>query len=85
MSDWCSLFLGGFGNLVPDWLFDAQPVRIWLLRNTDIPILGPILSMPVTGYFFSIAGLIFDLTIPFLLLNRKMRVFGYSLIIIFHF
>ncbi|QCO34298.1 HTTM domain-containing protein [Leptospira interrogans] len=78
-------FFGGIGKLVPDWLFDAQPVRIWLLRNSDIPIFGPILSMPVTGYFFSYAGLIFDLTIPFLLLNRNMRVFGYSLIIIFHF
>lgn len=78
-------FFGGIGKLVPDWLLNAQPVRIWLLRNSDIPIFGPIFSMPVTGYFFSYAGLIFDLTIPFLLLNRNMRVFGYSLVLIFHF
>lgn len=71
--------------MVPDWLFEAQPVRIWLLRNSDIPIFGPILSMSATGYFFSYAGLIFDLSIPFLLLFRKTRMLGYSLVIIFHF
>ncbi|TGN01392.1 HTTM domain-containing protein [Leptospira yasudae] len=78
-------FFGGIGKLVPDWLFDAQPVRIWLLRNSDIPIFGPTLSMPATGYFFSYAGLIFDLSVPFLLLNKRTRAFGYSLVLIFHF
>ncbi|EMO46357.1 HTTM domain-containing protein [Leptospira santarosai] len=78
-------FFGGIGKLVPDWLFGAQPVRIWLLRNSDIPIFGSILSMPVTGYFFSYAGLAFDLCVPFLLLFRKTRMFGYSLVLIFHF
>ncbi|XDD49798.1 HTTM domain-containing protein [Leptospira sp. WS92.C1] len=78
-------FFGGIGKLVPDWLLDAQPVRIWLLRNSDIPIFGSTLSMPATGYFFSYAGLIFDLTIPFLLLNARTRAFGYSLVLIFHF
>lgn len=78
-------FFGGIGKLVPDWLFDAQPVRIWLLRNSDIPLFGPILSMSATGYFFSYAGLMFDLSVPFLLLFRKTRMLGYSLVVIFHF
>ncbi|TGK34377.1 HTTM domain-containing protein [Leptospira gomenensis] len=78
-------FFGGIGKLVPDWLIDAQPVRIWLLRNSDLPIFGPTLSMPVTGYLFSYAGLFFDLSVPFLLLNRKTRAFGYVLVLIFHF
>ncbi|AYV55499.1 HTTM domain-containing protein [Leptospira kmetyi] len=78
-------FFGGIGKLVPDWLFDAQPVRIWLLRNSDMPIFGSTLSMSATGYFFSYAGLIFDLTVPFLLLNKNTRAFGYLLVLIFHF
>ncbi|MBM9579255.1 HTTM domain-containing protein [Leptospira sp. 201903070] len=78
-------FFGGIGKLVPDWLIDAQPVRIWLLRNSDIPVFGSTLSMPATGYLFSYVGLIFDLTVPFLLLNRKTRALGYSLVLIFHF
>ncbi|PJZ71492.1 gamma-glutamyl carboxylase [Leptospira perolatii] len=80
----CVYFFGGLAKIVPDWLFQAQPLRIWLLRNTDFPILGSFFSMPIAGYLFSYLGLFFDLFVPFLLLSKRFKLFGYSLVLIFH-
>ena len=34
----------GIAKLNPDWLFHAQPLRIWLYNNSDVPFLGELLT-----------------------------------------
>ncbi|TGL63535.1 HTTM domain-containing protein [Leptospira sarikeiensis] len=80
----CVYFFGGLAKLVPDWLFQAQPLRIWLVRSTDFPILGNFFSYPIAGYMFSYAGLFFDLLVPFYLLRKKTRPWAYGSVLIFH-
>ncbi len=80
----CVYFFGGLAKLVPDWLFSAQPLRIWLVRNTDFPVLGGFFSYPIAGYLFSYAGLFFDLLVPFCLLKPKIRPWAYGAVVIFH-
>jgi hypothetical protein len=77
-------FCAGLSKLTVDWLIHAMPLKIWLLAKSDLPILGPILKQEWAAYFFSWGGALFDLCIPFLLLNRRTRVIGYFLVIIFH-
>ncbi|MBK8395486.1 MAG: HTTM domain-containing protein [Leptospiraceae bacterium] len=75
---------GAIAKMRPDWVFDAMPLKIWLLMNRDMPILGELLVWNITPYFFSYAGLLFDLFIfPFLLIP-KTRKFAYSIVLFFH-
>ena len=73
-----------FSKMNTDWLINAMPLKIWLPANQFIPVLGKWLAMPVTAIVFSWCGMLFDLCIVFLLLNRKTRVFGYFFAIVFH-
>ena len=34
---------GGIAKLNPDWLFEAQPMLIWLYNNGDLFLVGPLL------------------------------------------
>lgn len=74
----------GVAKLTPDWLLHAQPLRIWLLSRVDTPLLGPLFAEPVTAYFMSWAGCLFDLTIPWFLLFRRTRAPAYAVVIGFH-
>ena len=75
---------GAIAKMRPDWILDAQPLKIWLLMNRDMPVLGDLLALNITPYFFSYAGLLFDLFIfPFLLYART-RKFAYSIVLLFH-
>lgn len=77
-------FYAGLAKLNYDWLFEANPLRIWLAPHTNLPVIGSLMDETITAYLFSWGGAIFDLSVPFLLLNKKTRLFGYSLVIIFH-
>lgn len=74
----------GLAKLQPDWLFHAQPLKIWLARMNDIPIIGKLLVLPLTAYVFAWFSAIYDLCIPFLLWNRKSRIYAYAAVLIFH-
>ena len=37
-----------------------------------------------TAYLFSWGGALFDLFIPFILLAKKIRIYGYILVVLFH-
>ena len=74
----------GVAKLNPDWLFDAQPIRIWLYQHGDMPIFGPILGEPWAAYFVSWAGAAFDLTIVAWLLWRRTRFWAYLALVAFH-
>lgn len=77
-------FFGGVGKLNADWLFHAQPLKLWLSSLSMMPIVGPVLAYPATAYFMSWAGAIFDLTVPFALSIRRARPFAFVAVIFFH-
>ncbi|MEX2395669.1 MAG: HTTM domain-containing protein, partial [Balneolales bacterium] len=77
-------FYAGLAKLNSDWLFHAMPLKLWLPSNYALPILGDLLQKEWVHYFFSWSGALYDLTIPFLLLARKTRLFAFSLVVIFH-
>ena len=74
----------GLAKLNSDWLFEAMPLRLWLPANNDMPIVGSLFNHVWVAYFFSWFGAIYDLFIPFFLLNRKTRPFAYIAVIVFH-
>ena len=61
----------GIAKLNPDWLFAAQPLRIWLRASSELPIIGWLFGYTWVAYAMSWAGMFYDLTIPFFLLWRK--------------
>lgn len=77
-------FFGGLAKLKPDWLLRAEPLRTWLLANTEIPLLGQLFTYPETAFAMSWLGAVYDLSIPFLLLARRTRPFAYGAVVVFH-
>jgi len=77
-------FYGGVGKLNHDWIFAAQPLRIWLAASGDVPVIGALLERGWVAYAFSWAGTAFDLGIVPLLLWRRTRLVAYGLVVVFH-
>ncbi len=78
-------FYAGLAKLNSDWLFRAMPLKIWLPSKYDVPLIGnSLMQQNWFHYTMSWSGVIYDLTIPFLLLNRKTRSAGFILVVIFH-
>lgn len=73
-------FYAGLSKLTYDWLINAMPLKIWLHAKESTPFIGPFLY----PHFFSWAGALFDLSIPFLLLYKRTQKWAYGLVIIFH-
>ena len=65
----------GIAKINSDWLLEAQPLRMWLPAKNDLPIIGPVFNHVWVAYAFSWAGCLYDLSIPFLLLNKSTRYF----------
>lgn len=81
----CIVYLyAGLSKLTSDWLVKAMPLKLWLLAKTSTPVIGYFFQFQFTAYFFSWAGALFDLSIPFLLLNKRTRPYAYVIVIIFH-
>jgi hypothetical protein len=74
----------GLAKINSDWLLEAQPLRIWLPAKNDIPFIGPLFNYTWVAYVFSWTGCLYDLTIPFLLLNRSTRIIAFAAVVIFH-
>ncbi len=74
----------GIAKLHADWLLDAQPLRIWLSSRTDLPLLGPLFSHAAAPYLMSWAGFLFDTSIAWLLLLKRVRPFAYAVVVVFH-
>ena len=77
-------FMAGIAKLKPDWLLDAMPLKIWLQAKTDIPVIGQLFEYEATAFVFSYFGVFYDLTIPFLLWNKRTRPFAFIAVIVFH-
>lgn len=77
-------FYAGLAKLNSDWLIKAMPLQIWLPAKYSIPLLGDLLQQTWTHYAFAWAGALYDLSIPFLLLFRRTRIYAFALVVIFH-
>ena len=77
-------FYSGLAKINSDWLIEAQPLKIWLTSNYDLPIIGGLMQKTWVHYFMSWGGMIYDLSIVFLLLYNKTRIFAFILVIFFH-
>lgn len=77
-------FFAGLAKVNSDWLLSAQPMTIWLKSFGHWPLVGPLFDMDATAYAFSWAGMIYDLTIPVLLLMSRTRKYAYAAVIVFH-
>jgi hypothetical protein len=75
---------GGVAKLDADWLFDAQPLGIWLSANDDFPLVGALFRERWAAYAMSWGGMLFDLSVVPLLLWRRSRPFAYGAIVVFH-
>jgi hypothetical protein len=74
----------GLAKVNSDWLLQALPLKIWLPARNDLFLIGPLFNITAIPYLFSWFGCLYDLSIPFLLLNPKTRPFAYLAVIIFH-
>jgi vitamin K-dependent gamma-carboxylase len=74
----------GVAKLNADWLFEAQPLRIWLAARADWPVFGGLLATTPVAYFASWFGAAFDLSIPLFLLWPRTRTFAFAALVVFH-
>ena len=74
----------GIAKLNSDWLLHALPLRIWLPARNDTPIIGFLFNYSWVAYVFSWFGCLYDLSIPFLLWNRRTRPWAYIAVVVFH-
>lgn len=77
-------FYAGLAKINSDWLLRAMPLKIWLPSKYDLPFLGNLMQQEWVHYAFSWSGMLYDLTIPFLLLWKKTRFFAFLLVVVFH-
>lgn len=74
----------GLAKFNADWLFKAEPLRIWLAARSDLPFIGSWLNEPWVASAASWFGALFDTGIVFLLLWKRTRRMAFVLIILFH-
>jgi len=88
-------FYSGLHKLHPDWLA-GEPIRLWfrggMVQRSLAAWVGPTVASNFTHlfsgelpvYLVAYGGLVFDLSIGWLLLCRRTRLFGLALAISFH-
>ena len=78
------MFFGGIAKLNSDWLH-GEPLWTWLSASTDFPLLGQFFTNESVVWVMLHGGLLVDLLFVFYLLNRRTRVFGFMVVLAFHF
>jgi hypothetical protein len=76
-------FYGGIAKINPDWL-RGEPIRLWLSRHTDFPLVGPLFTQEWVVAVFAYGGLLIDLVAVPLLLWRRTRPWIYLALLLFH-
>ncbi|MGJ8592392.1 MAG: HTTM domain-containing protein [Aquaticitalea sp.] len=75
----------GIAKINSDWLFKAMPLKIWLPSKYDLPFIGnSLMQQDWFHYAMSWSGMFYDLSIPFLLLWKRTRMFAFALVVFFH-
>lgn len=76
-------FFGGIAKLNSDWLH-GEPMRMWLARRMDFPLIGRWFQEEWMVCFFVMGGLLLDLLIVPLLLWRRTRLIAFLGAVLFH-
>jgi len=76
-------FFGGIAKLNWDWL-RGQPVGMWYSNRANYPVIGEYFTQDWALNLITYGGLIFDLSIGFLLIYRRTRLIGLVMLIAFH-
>lgn len=77
-------FYAGLAKLNADWILEALPLRLWLPAKNDLPLIGNLFNQEAIAYVFSWFGALYDLSIAFLLLYSRTRIWAYAAVVIFH-
>ena len=64
-------FYAGLAKINSDWLLNAMPLKLWLPGKYELPLVGSIVGEKWFAYLMSWCGMLFDLSIGFLLLFKK--------------
>lgn len=76
-------FYSGIAKINHDWLFHAQPLRNFFGNRSYMRALSPD-GLETVSFLFSYGGILFDLSIAFVLINRRTRFWGQLAQITFH-
>lgn len=77
-------FFAGVAKINSDWLLEAQPLKIWLPAFSHYPMIGQWMEKDWLAYVFCWFACIYDLSIGFLLFNKRTVNMAYLFVIIFH-
>lgn len=78
-------FYAGIAKLNSDWLVKAMPLKIWLPSKYDLPLIGnSLMQQEWMHYAMSWGGMLYDISIPFLLLYKRTRWLAFGLVVFFH-
>ena len=81
----CIVYLyAGLAKLNSEWLLQGMPLKIWLPTKDYLPMIGFLFRYDWMIYLFAWGGALYDLLVPFLLLNRKTRALGFIMVVFFH-
>ena len=80
----CVYVFAAVAKIGVDWLQYGQPLGVWLPSKDELPLIGPLLSMPLVPLLLSWCGFVYDATIVPLLLWRRTRAFAYVVVLVFH-
>ncbi len=73
----------GIAKINPDWLWQAQPLRIWLLQASSAPYWSWLGAYEL-AFFASWAAMFYDISIPFWLSWGRTRQAAYVAVLGFH-
>lgn len=76
-------FFAGVAKLNGDWL-RLEPIRTWIAKRADYPVIGPWLETDAAAWFFGYGGLMFDLIAAPALMWRKTRPWAFAACVLFH-
>lgn len=76
-------FFGSIAKLNVDW-FAGEPMRMWLRRMRDVPLLGSVCTEEWVVWLFVWSGLLFDLLVVPALLVKRTRGAAFLASIVFH-
>jgi len=74
----------GLAKINYAWLIDAMPLRLWMPAQDTLPLVGWLMIIPWMPWVFSWMGMLFDVSVPFFLNNRRTRPFAYLAVLGFH-
>lgn len=76
--------MAALAKIQEDWLVEGLPLRLWLARHAEVPLIGPLLADTSAAIAASWIGLVYDLSIPWLLWWRRTRAIAYLPVVAFH-